>query len=158
MDDNSVNGLIIRTAVPSSGEPRALTVSGRWDDTDIPHVVTDNLVIQGLSGNAFLDPNNVLTPPQDGVLIARPDARLRVDPGIVVKLDGSMIEVGLGAQLIAEGSDSMEVTFTSLNDDRFGGSGTFDTNVGRNRHAPRPPETGGASTWASWRTGVSIAV
>ncbi len=38
-----------------------------------------------------------------------------------------MIEVGLGAQLIAEGTDSKEIVFTSLFDDRYGGSGSFDT-------------------------------
>lgn len=58
---------------------------------------------------------------------ARTDARLAVDPSVVVKLDGARIETGIGAQIIAEGYDGREVIFTSLRDDRFGAGGTFDT-------------------------------
>jgi large repetitive protein len=59
---------------------------------------------------------------------ARPDARLQVDPGVVVKLTGARIEVGISAQLIAEGSSDRKVVFTSRADDRYGAAGTFDTN------------------------------
>jgi hypothetical protein len=58
----------------------------------------------------------------------RLDASLRIDPNVVVKLDAARIEVGMGATFIAEGNDGQEVIFTSLSDDRFGASGTFDTN------------------------------
>ena len=63
-----------------------------------------------------------------GVRRARLDASLVIDPGVVVKLEGSRIETGIGATFIAEGRDGREVIFTSRLDDRFGGSGTFDTN------------------------------
>ena len=59
---------------------------------------------------------------------ARPDSRLQIDPGVVVKLSGARIEVGISAQLIAEGSADRKVIFTSRSDDRFGAGGTFDTN------------------------------
>lgn len=55
------------------------------------------------------------------------DARLSVDPSIVVKLDGARIETGIGAQFIAEGREGLEIKFTSLLDDRYGAGGTFDT-------------------------------
>jgi hypothetical protein len=63
-----------------------------------------------------------------GVVRARPSARLMIDPGSVVKLEGARIEVTFGAQLIAEGHDGQEIIFTSKLDDRYGAGGTFDTN------------------------------
>ena len=59
---------------------------------------------------------------------ARFDARLSIDPGVVVKLEGSRIQTGLGAQFIAEGVAGQEIIFTSRLDDRYGAGGTFDTN------------------------------
>ena len=59
---------------------------------------------------------------------ARLDARLGIDPGVVVKMQGSRIQVGTGAQLIAEGVEGHQVIITSRLDDQFGAGGTFDTN------------------------------
>lgn len=59
---------------------------------------------------------------------SRQDSTLVIDPGIVAKLRGTRIELGLGASLIAEGSKSKPVIFTSRLDDRYGAGGTFDTN------------------------------
>ena len=59
---------------------------------------------------------------------ARPDARLAVDPGIIVKSLGSRIEAGVSSQLLAEGTAAKPVIFTSKLDDRYGAGGTFDTN------------------------------
>jgi len=61
------------------------------------------------------------------VLHGRPDARLMIDPSVVVKLDGARFELEMGAQLIAEGSDGREIIFTSISDDRYGAGGNFDT-------------------------------
>lgn len=58
---------------------------------------------------------------------ARTDARLAIDPGIIVKLANSRIEVGFGAQLIAEGTPDHPIIFTSRFDDAYGAGGTFDT-------------------------------
>ncbi|MFV1964695.1 MAG: S8 family serine peptidase, partial [Pirellulaceae bacterium] len=63
-----------------------------------------------------------------GVIRARPHARLAIDPGTIVKLEGARIETKFGAQFIAEGVDGQEVIFTSRLDDSFGAGGTFDTN------------------------------
>lgn len=60
-------------------------------------------------------------------LASRLDARLAIDPGVVVKLNGSRIDVDFGAQLIAEGQDGIPVIFTSLSDTRYGAGGTFQT-------------------------------
>ncbi len=63
-----------------------------------------------------------------GVIRARPHARLAIDPGAVIKLEGARIETKFGGQVIAEGNIGQEVVFTSRLDDAFGAGGTFDTN------------------------------
>jgi VCBS repeat-containing protein len=77
----------------------------------------------------------------------RLDARLAIDPGTVVKLEGSRIEVSIGGQLIAEGLDGQPVIFTSKLDDRYGAGGTFDTNndnaAGLAERVPAPGDWGG---------------
>jgi hypothetical protein len=69
--------------------------------------------------------------------ITRPrlDAGLVIDPSIIVKSDGARIDVGNGANLIAEGFAGQEVVFTSLADDRYGAGSSFDTN----NDSPRLP-------------------
>lgn len=58
----------------------------------------------------------------------RLDASLVMDPGLVLKSRGSRFEFGVGTQLLAEGTASHPVIFTSAFDDRYGAGGTFDTN------------------------------
>jgi VCBS repeat-containing protein len=91
-----------------------------------------NLVAElNRSSSVFVDRGgslgNVLV---DNLELNRPrlDASLVIDPGIVVKSDGARIEAGIGTTLIAEGRDGIPVIFTSRRDDRYGASGTFDTN------------------------------
>ncbi len=74
---------------------------------------------------------------------ARPDASLSIDAGIVVKSLGSRIEVGIGAQLLAEGTPENRVIFTSRFDDRYGAGGTFDTNNDGTTNTPGPGDWGG---------------
>ncbi len=57
---------------------------------------------------------------------ARLHGSLVIDPGVVVKFNGSRIEAELGATLIAEGTANDPVVFTSVEDDRYGAGGTFD--------------------------------
>jgi hypothetical protein len=59
---------------------------------------------------------------------ARLNAQLVVDPGAVIKLRSATIEAMMGGGLIAEGSKTAPVVFTSMYDDRYGAGGTFDTN------------------------------
>ncbi|MGN6544967.1 MAG: vWA domain-containing protein, partial [Aureliella sp.] len=229
---NSINGLQIR-ARTSGGSLESMTVAGRFDDTDIVHVVTENLQIAGTPGGFIADVNappttivtltvqsggtlpvgqynyrltyvdangnespassptqtvNVLAngssivlqnlPPvrtgsafvarrlyrsdatgtgnyvlvrelnsssttivDTGTTLGAPlneapitlrsrlDGRLAIDPGIVVKLQGSRIDVQTGAQLLAEGTSDRPVVFTSTSDVRYGAGGTFATSA-----------------------------
>jgi VCBS repeat-containing protein len=240
LSNNSTNGLFIRVDTLAGNATTQQTVAGRWDDTDITHVIGQNLVLAGTAGGPKLESSRpaintatlsgvrvtggLLAPPVGGsvsyryrlvyvdaqggetlasnttqsvtlthttpsttfnavqltlptapsgfvarrlyrqtgttgnfelvaelnrsssiyvdrggtlgnVLVDRPelnrprlDASLIIDPGIVVKSDGARIEAGIGATLIAEGRDGIPVVFTSRRDDRYGASGTFDTN------------------------------
>ena len=265
IQQNSTNGLFVRIQTPAGNAIRTLTVSGRFDDTDVVHIFGENLQITGTPGGAVeestvppvtlitldttaggtllpgdysyrltfvdlngnegpisdetpaipigiadrsvvlaqlpkvsgdfvarnlyrsvdggafelvaqlnglatayvddgttrggsledpivlvvdpLDPTGPLVP--SGVFRrARLDARLAIDPSIVVKLDGARLETGIGGQIIAEGKEGLEIKFTSLLDDRFGAGGTFDTaNDGPNspgsNNEPKPGDWGG---------------
>jgi hypothetical protein len=231
--NNTFNGLFIRVATESGQPPVEQTIAARWDDTDIVHILSENLILAGAAGGALRDefvpdlslltslvtagsgnldagdytyrltmvdgfgfeslasdPTATITVnntdsqiqlsglarvPTDSnyrfrrlyrsldggafELVAelnaldtdytdrlnqadatsvldltrtgergRPSASLVIDPSMVVKLQGSRIEVGFGAQLVAEGVVGKEVIFTSIQDDRFGAGGSFDTN------------------------------
>lgn len=233
LSNNTFNGLFVRVETQSGQPPVVQTIAARWDDTDIVHILSENLVLSGSAGGAIRDefapdvdlltssvtpgsgnvaagtyeyrltmvdafgfeslPSDATDPivvasdnslirlsglarvPDDsnyrfrrlyrsldggpfevvGELNAidtdfvdrinqtdatntldlnrsgergRPAASLVVDPSSVVKIQGSRIEVGFGAQLLAEGSLGKEVIFTSIQDDRFGAGGSFDTN------------------------------
>ncbi|MCA9021317.1 MAG: pre-peptidase C-terminal domain-containing protein, partial [Planctomycetaceae bacterium] len=93
-----------------------LDVPGIFND-DITHVITENLQIYGAPGGQL-----------DAAGNATINGRLKIDPGIVVKLSGARIEAERGsAQLIAEGTEENPIIFTSLSDDRYGAGTTFDT-------------------------------
>ena len=229
--NNSTNGLFVRIQTAPGSPTKQMTVSGRFNDSDIVHVVAENLKIQGTPGGPFLEVNVppvvlvTVTPqaggtlstgtynykvvftdgsggqsppsaatrlatltagngtvalanlppastPYNGRLLyrsqdggagpydligvlnststtfvdngttltgilnetlvgrnrARLDASLVIDPDIIVKLESSRIEVGMSAQLIAEGAAGRNIIFTSRLDDRYGAGGTFDTN------------------------------
>jgi len=94
-----------------------------------------------------------------GTAEARSDGRLRIDPGLIVKLAGSRVETEFGAQLIAEGRPAAEegspgypVVFTSLFDTRYGAGGTFDTTEDTANRAAQPGDWGGL-TFAPTATG-----
>ncbi len=74
---------------------------------------------------------------------ARMAGRLSIDPGAIVKLAGTRIEVGIGAQFIAEGADGYEIIFTSLEDDTYGAGGTFDAASNGQAQTPGPGNWGG---------------
>lgn len=133
---NTIDGLFIRIETPLGSNIDKLTVSGRFDDTDITHILAENLIIAGAAGGPFIHPTS-------GALTARPAGRLVIDPGTVVKLKLSRIEAERGAgALIAEGTVDRPIIFTSLADDRFGGSGSFDSNDDPSA-IPRPEDWGG---------------
>lgn len=244
LTDNSFNGLFVRITTPAGGAQEKMTVTGRWDDTEVVHILTENLRIAGSPGGPIQEAGNLSAPavslvtvqtqdvgnvpagrvdyrvtfvdadgqegpasnPTASVLVAvsdpdagatqsvllsrlptvpttivggtrrlyrlakaesaaganqyvliaelnatsttyvdtgvtlgrllqpsllglkaRPHAQLRVDPGTVVKLSGAGIETGFGSQLLAEGDAGRRIVFTSLQDDRYGAGGTFQT-------------------------------
>ena len=64
---------------------------------------------------------------QTSIRHSRITSTLVVDPGMIIKSQGSRIELGFGTNLLAEGRDGDEIIFTSKGDDRYGASGSFDT-------------------------------
>ena len=54
--DNSINGLFVRVTTTADEAPRELTVSGRFDDTDIVHFIAENLIVSGNPGGVVIDP------------------------------------------------------------------------------------------------------
>ncbi|MGB7345426.1 MAG: matrixin family metalloprotease, partial [Pirellulaceae bacterium] len=133
--DNSINGLSVRIDTPSGSGLTKLQVSGRFNDADITHVLSENLIVSGGSGGPVQDASGILT--------ARPAGRLQIDPGVVVKLNRARIEVERGSgTLIAEGTVNRPVIFTAQDDKRYGGSGAFDTNQSPNSVA-QPGAWGG---------------
>ena len=82
---------------------------------------SDAYVDNGSSTDGVLDIN------RQGIR-GRLDGSIVFDPGLIMKLRGARIELGVGTQLLAEGVEENRVIFTSSLDDRFGAGGTFDTN------------------------------
>ncbi|TWU06032.1 tandem-95 repeat protein [Stieleria varia] len=238
--DNSINGVLVRIDATANGK-ESLRVAGRFDDTEVVHVLGDDLVIEGYASGAksqtqatspqlttltpvaasgaglaagnyeyaisFVDNygfESLLSNPTVPVTVAagqavqlgalpiangdyvsrrlyrrntasggfqlvaeldrtdtthlddvttattaqafsqyrtRLDARLIVDPGLTVKSTNVRIELGFGADLIAEGVEGRPVIFTSRSDDRYGAGGTFDT-------TDNGDSTGTAGDWA----------
>jgi hypothetical protein len=117
---NSVNGLFVKIATQFGTPLDRLDVPARFKSNDIVYVIQENLVINGGAGGYEV---------VGGVERARQTGRLTIDPGVIVKLQGSRIELERGiAQLVAEGTAGKSVIFTSLGDNRYGAGGTFDTN------------------------------
>ncbi|MFV1966411.1 MAG: hypothetical protein ACC628_13390 [Pirellulaceae bacterium] len=263
--DNSLNGLFVRVTTPAGNDQQAMTVSGRWDDTNLPHVLAERLVVEGTPGGAILEldtpavqlvtlsardggqledgtynyrvvfvddggnegaPSGVTSSitidgtndersvqlenlPQaapgfpsrrlyrsdktanasgvyvliaelnatatsyadDGVsldqvlstggvtgLRPRLDARLAIDPGVVVKLNGGGIEATFGADLYAEGQAGRNIIFTSIRDQRYGAGGTFDTADENGFTTAGPGDWGGIFAGHTTRVSLDYAV
>lgn len=138
--DNTINGLFVRIRTLAGRPIDTLDVPARFDDVDVVHVLSETLIVSGTPGGPTLDPVT-------GKLHARLDARLAVDPALIVKFLGSRIETGVGGQFIAEATPGNEITFTSLHDDRYGAGGTFDTD-GDIRSVVPPPAKPAEGDWA----------
>ncbi|MEJ7591421.1 MAG: pre-peptidase C-terminal domain-containing protein [Planctomycetaceae bacterium] len=131
LTSNTNNGIFVRIATAFGQPIDRLNVTARFDDTDIVHIITENLEMVGSPGGSL-----------NGV--ARIGGRLAIDPGTVVKLSGARIEAMRGsAHLVAEGTPQNPVILTSLLDDRFGAGGTFDTTGNGSTTLPSPGDWGG---------------
>lgn len=138
--NNTINGLQVRVTTRPGTQLEKLTTQGRFNDTSIVHYLPENLEIQGTPGGAILQSVGGTS-----TMVSRLDARLVIDPGTIIKSQGSRIDVAFGGQLIAEGTDGSPIVFTSLNDIRYGAGGTFDTanRVGQAGTEAEPGDWGG---------------
>jgi hypothetical protein len=122
--DNSINGIFVRIKTEASGSLESVTDAIRFDDRDIVHVLTENLIIDAGYGGPKVqgvDDNG------DRILESRYDGSLVVDPGMVVKLHGSRIELPSSSNLIIEGTVEHQIVITALGDSRYGAGGTYAT-------------------------------
>ncbi len=60
--NNSINGLFIQVSTPAGRQTQKLTVSGRWNATDVVYVLAENLRIAGNAGG----PLQTITAPKTG--------------------------------------------------------------------------------------------
>jgi VCBS repeat-containing protein len=134
--ENSINGLFIRIQTELGTIVDRIDLPTRWANTDIVHVVTENVIIDAQPGGPIRLPGSSNN-------IARPDGRLKIDPGVVVKVEGSRFEGLIGSQFIAEGTPQKPIVFTSLSDSSYGAGGTFRTKQDPQGTAPSPGDWGG---------------
>ncbi len=96
--------------------------------------------------NTFVDNGTVTGSQLEPLTVkvrSRLDGGLVIDAGSILKLRGARIEVSDGGTLIAEGTPSLPIVFTSLNDSRYGFGGTFDTSNTRGTRQPDEGDWGG---------------
>ncbi|KLU02986.1 hypothetical protein RISK_004956 [Rhodopirellula islandica] len=94
------------------------------------------VAVLNASQTSFTDAASVGTDRLDLLTITAPlqaragrlDPSLVIDPGMIVKMDGARIDVTFGAHLYAEGTAKEPIILTSLNDNRYGTGGAFNTN------------------------------
>ncbi len=127
--DNSINGVKVRIELQDGVPIEKLSVPARFTSTDIVYAIPEILEIVGGAGGLVINQNIDPDLTGDDIIASRPSGRLRIDPGVIVKLSHSRIETELGSSnLIAEGTPTDPIIFTSLKDDSYGAGGTFDTN------------------------------
>ncbi len=90
-------------------------------------------------------------------LRSRSSGRIVVDPGVVAKLQSTRIEAEMGSLFIAEGTRQRPIVFTSIADDSYGGSGSFDTSNDRSTNSPRPGDWAGIYFAATSRGSIDDA-
>jgi len=137
---NTINGLFIRINTNAGQSLDTLDVAAEFASTDIPYVLQENLVIHDDLGYVNFG----------GTTRQRVAGQLTIDPGVLVKLANSRIEAEMGSNLIAEGTAAQPIVFTSIDDWRYGGGGTFDTpsNGGSGGSIlPQPGDWGGFYFW-----------
>jgi len=270
VQNNSINGLFVGVRTAPAAQPESLSVTARWDETDIVYVLQENLTIAGTPGGPILEgvappttlvtvrpataPGGTLAPgdynyritfvdasgnegpasdvtqtvtipgnpdvtgsPNIGTIIldnlptvaqfpgfvtrriyrstaggsgpytlvaeinatartfvddgttrggelrevaevvrGRLDGQLRVDPGVIVKSEGALLTLDMGAQLIAEGADGLPIVWTALADRRYGAGGTFNTGGNTSGNAAGPQPGSWAGIYAAPTSKLSI--
>ena len=64
--ENSINGLLISVETPIASDLLRVTKSTRWDDTDIVHVVPENILLEGNPGGLLLES---VVPPSNLIMV-----------------------------------------------------------------------------------------
>jgi len=135
-------GVILGTSL--TGLPAALPANQRLNVTATPNGPFVELYVDRPYNDA--DPNapfTVLLPNGLAQQRAQLDARLAIDPGVIVKLNEGRLEAEIGTQLIAEGEKDAKIIFTSILDARYGMGGTFGTKEVSGPSTPIPGDWGG---------------
>ncbi len=133
LTQSGYSGRRLYRSAPGGAAPYTLVAELR----DPANVSTTTFVDNG--GNL----STVLSEYALGTLRPRLDASLVIDPGAVLKFEGARIEIGPGANLIAEGTVGAPIIFTSKLDDRYGAGGSFDTNNDGAGSTPKARDWGG---------------
>lgn len=114
--ENSLNGLFIRVTTPAGQDIETLTKSARWDDTDIPHIVSENLIIQGQAGGPILE--QVAPPVATVVLEAIPGGTLETGTYqyklVYVDADGSEGRASNATRTVKVTEETGAVELTNL--------------------------------------------
>ncbi|MCG2683351.1 MAG: GEVED domain-containing protein, partial [Planctomycetales bacterium] len=133
----------------ASGSVRIALTLAPLDPADVATIIANaingsilNVSASAVGDRVVLDGTNVEVRGLTGTK-ALMAGRLSIDPGAIVKLAGTRIETGVGAQFIAEGADGYEIIFTSLEDDTYGAGGTFDATNNGQTQTPGPGDWGG---------------
>ncbi|MEO1524863.1 MAG: tandem-95 repeat protein [Planctomycetota bacterium] len=127
------NGSIVLTNLPTapdgfSGVNLYRSITGSNDYELVVELSGNTTTYEDDGRNVDLPQRILANEGNNGLrLLPRFDARLSIDPGVIVKSETSRIEATFGADFYAEGTDGNEIVFTSRLDDSFGAGGTFDT-------------------------------
>jgi hypothetical protein len=65
--NNTINGLAVKTRTGAAGTLETVTVAARFNEIDIPYVLSENLVVAGTPGGGILD---VASPPSTIVVLS----------------------------------------------------------------------------------------
>ena len=146
--DLAVTSGIQLDQLPAVGSESGYVARRLYRAEVVGNIVGDYLLVQELNATDTVAVDRAaagttVLSTEESVLRSRLDASLRIDPGTVVKIDGSRIEARFGGNLIAEGDAGVPVVFTSLEDQRYGGGGTFNTNDRPEEAVLSPGDWGG---------------
>src|SRR5205814_487491 len=90
--NNSIDGLFIRIRTDAGSPLDLVDSTTRWKATDIVYVVSENLLISGTPGGSNFPDTPSSTGGNLPLTTTIEDGRLRIDPGVIVKLGCARIE------------------------------------------------------------------
>ncbi len=133
LDGNSINGMVVRGGT--------LTTEGVWDDTDIVHVVYDEIVVTNLCTYGGL---RLQSSPTESLVVKLSGA----DAGFTATGRPLEIDDRIGGTIQVIGTPGHPVVFTDLADDTVGAGSTPDNRTMMDTDNT-PNSTGTAGAWRS---------